>query len=63
MDLCRDHNVSVCTADWPTFIDDLPVTADFVYIRRHGEGGSYATRYTKTDLKKDAARIKKYLKD
>ena len=63
MDLCRDHNISVCTADWPTFIDDLPVTADFVYIRRHGEGGSYATCYTKTDLKKDAARIKKYLKD
>jgi uncharacterized protein YecE (DUF72 family) len=63
MDLCRDYNVSVCTADWPAFIDDLPVTADFVYIRRHGEGGSYATRYTKTDLKKDAARIKKYLKD
>jgi uncharacterized protein YecE (DUF72 family) len=63
MDLCRDHNVSVCTADWPAFIDDLPVTADFAYIRRHGEGGSYATRYTKADLKKDAARIKKYLKD
>lgn len=63
MDFCRDHNVSVCTADWPAFIDDLPVTADFVYIRRHGEGGSYATRYTKTYLKKDAARIKKYLKD
>ena len=63
MDLCRDHNVGVCTADWPAFIDDIPVTADFVYIRRHGEGGSYATRYSKADLKKDVARIRKYLKD
>jgi uncharacterized protein YecE (DUF72 family) len=63
MDLCRDHNVSVCMADWPGFIDDLPLTADFVYIRRHGEGGSYATRYSKAELKKDAARIRRYLKD
>ncbi len=63
MDLCRDHNVSVCMADWPGFIDDLPLTADFVYIRRHGEGGSYATHYSTAELKKDAARIRQYLKD
>jgi uncharacterized protein YecE (DUF72 family) len=63
MDLCRDHNVSLCMADWPGFIDDLPVTADFIYIRRHGKGGSYATRYSKAELRKDAARIRRYLKD
>jgi uncharacterized protein YecE (DUF72 family) len=63
MDLCRDHNVSVCMADWPGFIDDLPLTADFVYIRRHGEGGSYATLYSTAQLNKDAARIRRYLKD
>ena len=63
IDLCTEHNVSVCMADWPTFIDDLPVTADLVYLRRHGRGGSYATRYTFAELQKDAARIKKYLKN
>ena len=50
-------------ADWPGFSDDLPLTADFVYIRRHGEGGSYATRYTAAQLNKDAAKIRQYLKD
>jgi hypothetical protein len=49
-------------ADWPDFIDDLPVTADFVYLRRHGEGGNYSTNYTPEQLKHDAKRIKEYLK-
>jgi hypothetical protein len=49
-------------ADWPAFIEDLPITADFVYIRRHGEGGNYSTNYSSEQLKKDAKRIKEYLK-
>ena len=63
IDLCRKHNISLCTADWPEFIDELPVTSDFVYIRRHGKGGSYATCYSKAELKKDAKRIRNYLKN
>lgn len=63
IDLCRKHNISLCTADCPEFIDELPVTSDFVYIRRHGKGGSYATCYLKAELKKDAKKIKNYLKD
>ncbi len=55
-------NVAVCMADWPEHIDDLPVTADFVYLRRQGESGSYATNYTTEQLRKDASRIKEYLK-
>jgi uncharacterized protein YecE (DUF72 family) len=60
--LLASANIGVCMADWPDFIDDLPVTADFVYIRRHGEGGSYATNYTTEQLKNDAKRIKEYMK-
>lgn len=63
IDLCKEHNVSICMADWPEFIDDLPVTSDFVYIRRHGKKGSYATCYSKAELKADAKRIKNYLED
>jgi uncharacterized protein YecE (DUF72 family) len=63
IDLCRTHNVSLCMADWPAFIDDLPITADHVYLRRHGRGGSYATRYTVPELQMDAVRIQKYLQD
>ncbi len=56
-------NVAVCMADWPEHIDNLPVTADFVYLRRQGEGGSYATNYTTEQLRNDANRIKEYLKN
>jgi uncharacterized protein YecE (DUF72 family) len=59
-DLCREHNAGLCMADSPEFIDDLPVTADFVYIRRHGHGARYAGRYSKAQLEKDASRIRKH---
>lgn len=55
-------NIALCMADWPPFIDDLPLTADFVYLRRHGEGGSYSTCYTREQLERDAKRIKAYLR-
>jgi uncharacterized protein YecE (DUF72 family) len=60
--LLSDSNIAVCMADWPEFNDELPITADFVYIRRHGEFGSYATNYSIEQLKRDAKRIKEYLK-
>ncbi|MBU5637233.1 DUF72 domain-containing protein [Geomonas sp. Red69] len=59
--LCRDRNVSLCMADHPSFIDAPPVTADFVYIRRHGMEGSYNGFYTNEQLVKDVVRIRKYL--
>lgn len=49
-------------ADWPEFNKILPITADFVYIRRHGKSGSYNTCYSMDELKRDATEIKKYLK-
>jgi hypothetical protein len=60
--LLAASNIAVCMADWPDFIDDLPVIADFVYIRRHGERGSYSTNYPPEQLKQDAKKIKEYLK-
>lgn len=60
--LLSEANIAVCMSDWPPFLDDSPVTADFVYIRRHGEGGSYATNYSTEQLKEDAKKIKEYLK-
>ncbi len=63
IDICKEHDTGLCMADWPVFIDNLPVTSDFVYIRRHGEGGNYDTCYSQTVLKKDSNRIKGYLRD
>jgi len=61
--LCEQYNVSLCMADWPEFIDELPITSDFVYIRRHGKEGCYATCYSNAELKRDAKRIRNYLKN
>jgi uncharacterized protein YecE (DUF72 family) len=59
--LCREHNIAICMADWPRFLDEPPLTADFVYIRRHGRGGDYATEYSHEQLARDAERIRGYL--
>ncbi|HXX56806.1 MAG TPA: DUF72 domain-containing protein, partial [Thermodesulfovibrionales bacterium] len=60
--LIEKGKASLCMADWPPFLDELPVPANFVYMRRHGVGGNYASSYTREQLKGDAARIRKYLK-
>lgn len=49
-------------ADHPDFLKNLPLTSDFVYIRRHGKEGSYATSYSTESLKEDAKFIKTHLK-
>ncbi len=61
-DLCQQTGTALCIADWPPFIKDLPLTADFVYIRRHGHGGSYAGSYSHEELAADAGRIQEYLR-
>jgi uncharacterized protein YecE (DUF72 family) len=38
------------------------ITADFTYIRFHGEGGSYASKYTDNELKIWANKIRKWQK-
>lgn len=59
--MCKGHNVAICMADWPPFIADAPLTADFVYLRRHGESGRYSSLYTPDELATDAGRIRRYL--
>jgi uncharacterized protein YecE (DUF72 family) len=59
--LCRSAGVALCMADWPEFIDSLPLTGNFVYLRRHGHGGSYAGSYSPGELASDARRIREYL--
>ena len=57
------YNIAVCMADWPPFIEEVPLTADFIYIRRHGKGGNYSTPYATEQLKKDAKKIKAFMKE
>jgi len=61
--LCREHNIAICMADWPQFLKGgAPLTSDFVYIRRHGRSGDYATGYNNEELAFDAELIRGYLK-
>ena len=62
IDLLQRENAAFCMADYPEFLNKLPLTSDFVYMRRHGKGGSYATSYSTEVLKDDAKGIKAYLK-
>jgi len=55
-------NAALCMADHPDFLKDLPVTADFIYMRRHGKEGSYATSYSPESLREDAKFIKTTLR-
>lgn len=61
LELCRCSNIALCMADWPPFVAAPPLTADFVYIRRHGHGGDYASGYTTDELAADARRIRSFL--
>jgi len=61
--MCRAWGVAMCMADWPGFLRELPVTAGFVYLRRHGEEGNYASSYSREALEEDARRIRSFLDD
>lgn len=61
VDLCRTYGIGLCMADYPDYINDLPVTSDFIYIRRHGHGARYAGCYSKAQLAGDADRISRYM--
>ena len=60
-DQLRRHGVALCFADWHDTHVVAPLTADFVYLRRHygpGKGGNYP----KKTLNKDVDQIRKWLK-
>lgn len=59
--LLRKHGVAMCIADtagkWP-FLED--VTADFVYVRLHGEKKLYVSGYGRESLDAWAAKIRRW---
>lgn len=60
--LLEKNNMGLCISDWPEFLNDLPATTDFVYMRRHGIDGKGASCYNAEQLKADAKMINKFLK-
>jgi uncharacterized protein YecE (DUF72 family) len=59
--LLRKHGIALVVADtagkWPKMLD---VTADFVYVRLHGDKVIYASGYTRRALDAWAARIREW---
>jgi len=58
----KKHRVALCFADWRDTHVVEPVTADFVYVRRHygpGKGGNYP----KKELDRDVKQIRDWLKN
>jgi uncharacterized protein YecE (DUF72 family) len=50
-------NVALCLHDWREQPMTGPLTADFVYVRRHGTRRRYGGSYTDAMLREDAARV------
>jgi uncharacterized protein YecE (DUF72 family) len=61
--LLKKHNAAFCLADYPVFKKAPPLTANFVYIRRHGAGAElYGGNYSTKQLRRDARDIRCWLK-
>ena len=57
----REHNVSLVLADQPGFAAGGPLTADFVFLRRHGPGERYGSNYPDSLLETDAQHIRTWV--
>jgi len=60
-DILKRNNIALCFADWPGLNVTGPVTANFVYLRRHGPADLYSSDYPIDMLQRDAENIKKWL--
>ena len=56
-------NVALCLHDWREQPVTGPLTADFVYVRRHGTRRRYGGSYTETMLAGDARRVVEWTRD
>lgn len=57
-DLLRRHRAALCIADSPRYPRADVVTADFAYLRFHGRTKLFASAYTRTELEREARKIR-----
>jgi uncharacterized protein YecE (DUF72 family) len=63
IDLLRKAGVALCLHDSRALAVTGPITAEFVYVRRHGHPGRRHGAYPAAALRADARRIRKWLGD
>ena len=61
--LLKKHQVALCIAESPRWPCQEEITANFIYLRFHGAGSLYSSKYTDKELKNWAKKIKKWLKN
>jgi len=61
--LLKQKHVALCFADWPDLRVTEPVTADFIYLRRHGPKSLYSSGYSQEEIKRDGKQTNKWLAD
>jgi len=62
-EILKKYNVSLALTDWPGLVVERPLTADFVFLRRHGPGILYGSDYPDSALKRDAHQIRIWLSE
>ena len=60
-EILREYNICLALADWPGLSVQGPLTANFVFIRRHGPESLYASNYSDSSLRIDAKKIRTWL--
>ncbi|NWF61968.1 MAG: DUF72 domain-containing protein [Fischerella sp.] len=61
--LLEGANIALCLSDWSTLPVQAPLTADFVYVRRHGSTSLYSSCYSSEMLSADAQKITAWLRE
>ncbi len=56
-----EANVALCLSDWSQLRVTEPLTADFVYVRRHGITSMYDSYYPPESLQVDRERILEWI--
>ena len=60
-ELLSAAEVALCFSDWPDLRVEEPVTASFLFVRRHGPHELYASKYPEEQLRREAHRIRYWL--
>ncbi len=61
--ILEKYNISLCFSDYPGVEVSSPLTASFVYMRRHGPTSLYSSCYSEKEIRRDASSIESYLKN
>ena len=61
LDVLHQHGIALAFTDWSNLHVESPMTAGFVFVRRHGPKQRYASSYSETALRQDVSRVRDWL--